>query len=551
MNKQDAEKITTEYLKPVYGFALKRCRNLQDAEDLSQDIILKIFTAMLKREDIVDVQKYVWTVAHNCLANYYRDNGRSAEILSPEELSGQITDNTDIENGFIFKTEIIKLRAEIAYLSKVQREIVIAYYFKNKKQNQIAKEMDIPVGTVKWHLFEAKKELKRGMDIMRENSELKFNPVKFSEIGTNGIIGDNGTNKNYFKTYLPQNIVYSVWKSAKTVNEIADELGVSPVYVESEVELLEYYGFLTKQGERYLCNILLDEPSDEIVALQNEMYEKISGIFANELFDELQKTDILGDCGILGGFTGDVSLSKMSDRDRNFVLWALIPFITASSGEADTSVSFDEVASYRADGGYNICFATVENAASKKIRNIDSINIAYGPYYRESDTFNYFQFDSEWSGKRIDSEFLYKERDYIRLLENIVNDIEISPDAATLLAQAGLIKICGTPDGLHKIALRCLLINDPETEEKYVSIGDRIKEKHEAEFSKYIKCYSDAVLSETPEHLRKLREYELQFTVFGDKRFITNCLCELVRNGKLQPPTEEQKSALSTIIIRK
>lgn len=70
MNKQDAERITTEYLKPVYGFALKRCRSLQDAEDLSQDIVLRIFTALLKREDIVDVQKYVWTIAHNCLTNY-------------------------------------------------------------------------------------------------------------------------------------------------------------------------------------------------------------------------------------------------------------------------------------------------------------------------------------------------------------------------------------------------------------------------------------------------------------------------------------------------
>ena len=65
MNKQDAERITTEYLKPVYGFALKRCRSLQDAEDLSQDIVLRIFTALLKREDIVDVQKYVWTIALN------------------------------------------------------------------------------------------------------------------------------------------------------------------------------------------------------------------------------------------------------------------------------------------------------------------------------------------------------------------------------------------------------------------------------------------------------------------------------------------------------
>ena len=551
MNKQDAERITTEYLKPVYGFTLKRCRSLQDAEDLSQDIVLKVFTALLKREDIVDVQKYVWTIAHNCLTNYYRNNSISAEVLSTEELSGMVADNTDFESDFIIDTETAKLRTEIAYLSEIQRKTVIGYYYENKKQNQIAEEMGIPVGTVKWHLFEARKELKRGMETMRKNSELKFNPVKFSEIGTNGIIGDNGTNQIYFKTFLPQNIIYSVWKSAKTVNEIADELGVSPVYVESEAELLEYYGFLTKHSERYLCNILLDEPTDEIVALQNEMYEKISVIFANELFDELQKTDILDDCGILGGFTGDVSLSDPGNRDKNFLLWSLIPFITASSGEAGSDVSFDEVATYRADGGYNICFAAVENTASKKIRNINSINTAYGPYYRESSIINYFQFDSEWSGRRIDSEFLYKERDYIRLLENIINDDAISPVDAAMLAQTGLIKTCGEPDELHKIALRCILINNAETEEKYVSIGDRIKEKHKVEFFKYIKRYTDAVLSETPEHLRKLRKYELQFTVFGDKRFITNCLCELVRNGKLQPPAEEQKSALSTIILRK
>ena len=113
MNKQDAERITTEYLKPVYGFALKRCRSLQDAEDLSQDIVLRIFTALLKREDIVDVQKYVWTIAHNCLTNYYRNNSISAEVLSTEELSGMIADNTDFESDFIIDTETAKLRTEI------------------------------------------------------------------------------------------------------------------------------------------------------------------------------------------------------------------------------------------------------------------------------------------------------------------------------------------------------------------------------------------------------------------------------------------------------
>ena len=551
MTKQDVERITTEYLRPVYGFALKRCRNFHDAEDLTQDIVLKVFRALLNRDDIADVQGFVWTVAHNCLVNYYRDKRYAVTDLFSEEVSAQLPDGIDMESEWIRQSEIVRLRQEIAYLSKLQRTIVIAYYFENKRQNQIAEEMGIPLGTVKWHLFEAKKELKRSMENKNTHSHFIFQPIRFSEIGTNGKVGENGPNENYFKTALPQNIVYLARRKAKTVNEMADMLGVSPVYVESEVEQLERNGFLTKQGDRYLCGILLDEHTDEIVALQNAMYEKVAGVFANELYDELMKTDLLHDGGILGGFTGDTTLSDPAERDLNFILWALIPYIAASSGKVDTRVAFDDVATYRADGGYNICFATVENDDSKKIRNYDSINSAYGPFYREGETINYFQFDSEWSGKRIDNGFLYKEQDYIRLVENLLADIALRPEDAAFLAQAGLIRICGGFGDSNKTALRCVLINNAVTEEKLVVIGDRIKEKHRTEFSEYVRRYTDAVLAETPTQLRKLREYELQFTVFGDKRFVANCLCELVVNGKLKPPTEEQKSALSTIILRK
>ena len=55
MNGTDAEKIITEYLKPVFGFALKRCRSIQDAEDLSQEIAAKAFRALLTKDDVGDV----------------------------------------------------------------------------------------------------------------------------------------------------------------------------------------------------------------------------------------------------------------------------------------------------------------------------------------------------------------------------------------------------------------------------------------------------------------------------------------------------------------
>ena len=42
MKKQDVETIVTDYLKPVFGFALKRCKNRQDAEDFSHEIMVRV-----------------------------------------------------------------------------------------------------------------------------------------------------------------------------------------------------------------------------------------------------------------------------------------------------------------------------------------------------------------------------------------------------------------------------------------------------------------------------------------------------------------------------
>ena len=87
MNRQIAEKTINEYLKPIYGFALKNCTNLQDAEDLSQDIILKAFRALLRKDDIGDVKNFIWTVAHNALCNYYRENAKNVSKVNVYELS--------------------------------------------------------------------------------------------------------------------------------------------------------------------------------------------------------------------------------------------------------------------------------------------------------------------------------------------------------------------------------------------------------------------------------------------------------------------------------
>ena len=344
MNRQDVEKIITEYLKPIFGFALKRCKSIHDAEDLSQEIAIRAFRALLVKDDVRDIGKFIWTVAHNTLSNYYRDAAKSMVGVSIDEVAEIIADPYSEPDTDDDRDAINRLQTEIAYLSKLQRRIVIAYYFENRKQADIAGDMGIPLGTVKWHLFEAKKELKRGIFAMRKASELKFNPIKFHSYGINGSIGTKSPDE-FLRSTLSQNICYCVRDTAKTVGEIADDLGVSPVYVETEVEFLEEYGFLQAQKDKYIVGFIISEPTAELLTMQNDMYKRAAELFANDLYDELISIGILDDPDIWCEQTDQpISLTESLKADRNFILWSLIPYITAWSGEKlmDESISFEE-----------------------------------------------------------------------------------------------------------------------------------------------------------------------------------------------------------------
>lgn len=533
MKKQDAERITAEYLPRIFGFAVKRCRNIHDAEDLSQEIALKIFRALLMRDNIEDTEKYIWRCARNCLVNYYRGIGRQSMGIPLEDIfekAGSDDFILNIEN----KAAAEKLQTEIAYLSKLQRRIVIAYYYENKKQTEIAAELDIPLGTVKWHLFEAKKELKRGMEM--ERKALKFNPVIFDAIGNNGSIGEKGGAENFLRGALSQNIVYFTSREPKTIAQIADALGVSPVYAESEAEYLEEYGFLIKQGDKYLSNVLIDEPDTEINTLHDNMYGKAAELFANELFDELINNDILADV--------KCDVCRNGQRDINYLLWALIPYIAALSGEKDmdNAVSFMEAATTRPDGGNYICSVSVKNPDVPPVKYADSMKKWCGPCWTGIGKITLWQINSEWSAER--NNYLgEKTRSDLMLLKRLYAGDKLSEEEYSVLAEQGYVRY---EDGCVKSLCAVL---DAQTKDRLLKIGDKIKEKHKNELAMLKAPYVKAVMESTPKHMKRARQFGHQYIFYSDGWFILHCLKTLTENGKLKLPSEEQKKALTTVII--
>lgn len=549
MNKTQAEQIVHEYLKPVFGFALKRCKTLQDAEDLSQEISLRAYNALLMRDDIEDTGKFIWTIAHNALSNYYRNHSHLM-IGAPLDEKTCADFAADAEQQLLQNDERAHLRREIAYLAHTQRRILIAYYFEGKKQEEIALALQLPIGTVKWHLFEARKELKRGMETMRKAGELSFNPISFSLCGYAGSVGSMGSCDKLLKSQLSQNILYAVWKKPLAANEIAEALNVSPVFIEDELRHLEEFGFVIAQKGKYLCSILLNQLSPSLTRLQDMVYEQAAELFANELYDALMASDIWQDAHLLGGCTETPSLNDEQPLRRNFALWALIPFIAARSGKPLELIPFEKAATLRPDGGYNICHAAVDHPAATPAKYWDSMKKWIGPCWNKRENLTLWQIDSEWSAPRIDDSYTLKVERTLTLLAHYLAGDDLHADDYAYLGERAILKTAGDPDGMFKAAFQCLYIDGTEMVQKLIAIGDNIRQKHKQSFNRLRRTYTEAVLRETPAHLHTMQQYTLQYLFCADGWFILHCLKALVNNSKLALPTEEEKRALSTIVIR-
>ena len=99
--------------------------------------------------------------------------------------------------------------------------------------------------------------------------------------------------------------------------------------------------------------------------------------------------------------------------------------------------------------------------------------------------------------------------------------------------------------------LQIVWIRSEAAKQKLLEFGNVIKEKYKTELEELKAPYVEAILKKTPSHLYNAQMYGLQHIFFSDGWFILYCLKELVGNGRLIPPTEEQKRSLTALIISK
>lgn len=270
MKKDRVDGIITEYLPKIYGFSVKKSFSYNEAEEICSDIISELYPSLIKSEEIFNLEGYVFRISEHVYSKYVSAKKR-ADGISIDGMDIPFFDDYDIDD---FEEEKLRLRREIAFLTKTRRNIIFSYYYENKTVPEIAKNLNMPVGTVKWHLNKAKNKIKEGFNMERKIGKLGLNPIEAEGFGHCGRPGNKGDTSYYLGDKLNLNIVYSVYYSPKTKEEIAEELGVTPVFIEDKIEMLENNGFLVREAGDKFTTYVQFHPETFSLEQEENIYRK-------------------------------------------------------------------------------------------------------------------------------------------------------------------------------------------------------------------------------------------------------------------------------------
>ncbi len=253
MKQTRAAEFVEENLKTIFAYALSRVSDKNDAEDLTNDIVIAILQSADKIKNDNAFYGYVWSVA----ANTYRKFMRSKSRHSFDEIDENAPDTYDFTEELFAADDVTKLRREIAMLSKEYRECTLAYYFDGLSCAEVSKKTGISPEMVKYYLFKTRKILKEGICMEREFGEKSFKPAPFEFVTIfSGTFNREYT--NLFSRKLPGQILMSAYYTPMTARELSIELGVASVYLEDEIALLEKYNLISKATKgKYQTNLVI------------------------------------------------------------------------------------------------------------------------------------------------------------------------------------------------------------------------------------------------------------------------------------------------------
>ena len=160
-------KVYDEYNRYIYHLCLKLTRNQNEAEDLMQEVWVKVVRYEQSVAEVDHVKAWLTTITMNTFRDRYRKTVRRSKYMmnQPEQLDVPVLDlvpasEISVEEK-VEKVEITKIVQEkMNQLDTIYQKTLWYFYVEQFSLAEISEVMKVSIGTVKSRLFRAKARLK-------------------------------------------------------------------------------------------------------------------------------------------------------------------------------------------------------------------------------------------------------------------------------------------------------------------------------------------------------------------------------------------------------
>lgn len=161
--------LVQKYRRPIVGFLYRMCHNPSTAEELAQEVFLRVYRSRETYEANAKFSTWLYRIATNLAVNYARDTRHerpefTVRLDEPDRETGTMPDLADeslsVEEKLVRRERLAAIRSKVNALPERQRMAVIMHKYQQMDYRQIADVLKLSESATKSLLFRAYETLR-------------------------------------------------------------------------------------------------------------------------------------------------------------------------------------------------------------------------------------------------------------------------------------------------------------------------------------------------------------------------------------------------------
>jgi len=147
--------LVERWRKPIYNLCLRMSGSTHTAEDLTQEVFLRIFHRRQVYDPMKRFSTWLWRIALNLCYDELRRVQRRHELPLDDVAANErrvvrmdIIDHTNPRAQLQQREESELVRAALCRVPEIYRTVLVLRHYENLKLREIAQVLEIPCGTV-------------------------------------------------------------------------------------------------------------------------------------------------------------------------------------------------------------------------------------------------------------------------------------------------------------------------------------------------------------------------------------------------------------------